>query len=118
MEHSDPLLSPVTHTPETVAAFEHLRMALCSAPALGLPNYNKLFHLYNYEHSGVASGVLAQEHGGSFRPCAYLSKTLDTVAAGLRACLHAVGASALLVTDAERLVLSHPLVLHTTYQVK
>ncbi|XP_060785264.1 uncharacterized protein LOC132891574 [Neoarius graeffei] len=52
------------------------------------------------------------------RPCAFLSKTLDTVAQGLPACLRAVAACALMVLDAEKLVLSHPLILHSSHQVK
>lgn len=118
VEHSDPLLTPVTHTPQIVSAFERLKTALCSSPGPGLPDYTKLFHLYTHEHSGVASGLLAQEHGGGFHLCAHLSKTLDSMAAGLPACLRAVAVSALLVSDAEQLVLSHPLVLHTTHQLK
>ncbi|KAK1800694.1 hypothetical protein P4O66_005518, partial [Electrophorus voltai] len=46
-------------------SFRTLKSASCSAPALGLPNYNLPFHLY--------------EHGGSYGPVAYLSKTFDSV---------------------------------------
>uniref|UniRef100_A0A9J7XZU4 Reverse transcriptase RNase H-like domain-containing protein n=1 Tax=Cyprinus carpio carpio TaxID=630221 RepID=A0A9J7XZU4_CYPCA len=62
------------------------------------------------------AAILAQEHGGNFRPVAYLSKTLDSVAKGLPACLRAVAAAAIMVQDAERIVLSHPLVVHTNHQ--
>ncbi|XP_046707117.1 uncharacterized protein LOC124387066 [Silurus meridionalis] len=50
------------------------------------------------------------------RPCAFLSKSLDSVAQGLPACLRAVASCALMVTDAEKIVLSHPLILHTSHQ--
>lgn len=64
----------------------------------------------------MAVGVLAQEHGRSYRPVAYLSETLDAVVQGMPACLQALAASALLVSDAEKIVLSYPLTLHP-YQV-
>ncbi|KAI5103031.1 hypothetical protein C0J45_6612 [Silurus meridionalis] len=82
------------------------------APTLGLPNYSLPFHLY----VATQPGVLAQEHGGGMRPCAFLSKSLDSVAQGLPACLRAVASCALMVTDAEKIVLSHPLILHTSHQ--
>ncbi|XP_060771045.1 uncharacterized protein LOC132881955 isoform X2 [Neoarius graeffei] len=115
--HSDPLTQPLVWSDEMLTAFRALKQALCSAPALGLPNYRLPFHLYVCNQQGTASGVLAQERGGGMRPCAFLSKTLDSVAQGLPACLRAVAACAVMVTDAERLVLSHPLVLHTSHDV-
>ncbi|XP_047674554.1 protein NYNRIN-like [Tachysurus fulvidraco] len=116
LKHSDPSSAPLSWTPEMQAAFEALKRALCTAPPLGLPNYSLPFHLYVATQPGTASGVLAQEHGGGMRPCAFLSKSLDSVAQGLPACLRAVAACAPMVTDAEKIVLSHPLILHTSHQ--
>ncbi|XP_046697651.1 protein NYNRIN-like isoform X1 [Silurus meridionalis] len=113
VKHSDPSTTPLTWNPETLAAFGALKRALCTAPTLGLPNYSLPFHLY----VATQPGVLAQEHGGGMRPCAFLSKSLDSVAQGLPACLCAVASCALMVTDAEKIVLSHPLILHTSHQV-
>ncbi|XP_060754420.1 protein NYNRIN-like [Neoarius graeffei] len=117
ISHSDPVTQPLVWTEDMLTAFKALKQALCSAPALGLPNYRLPFHLYVCNQKGTASGVLAQEHGGGMRPCAFLSKTLDAVAQGLPGCLRAVAACALMVTDAEKLVLSHPLILHTSHDV-
>uniref|UniRef100_A0AAR2J8D9 Uncharacterized protein n=1 Tax=Pygocentrus nattereri TaxID=42514 RepID=A0AAR2J8D9_PYGNA len=50
-----------------------------------------------------SADVLAQEHGGNYRPVAYLSKTLDLVIQCMPACLGAVAACALMVSDAEKL---------------
>ncbi|KAI5610210.1 hypothetical protein C0J50_12071, partial [Silurus asotus] len=116
VRHSDPSTTPLTWTPEMLTAFGALKRALCTAPTLGLPNYRLPFHLYVATQPGTASGVLAQEHGGGMRPCAFLSKSLDSVAKGLPACLRAVASCALMVTDAEKIVLSHPLILHTSHQ--
>ncbi|KAL7869614.1 hypothetical protein AOLI_G00136020 [Acnodon oligacanthus] len=69
-----------------------LKAALSSAPALGLPNYGLPFHLYVSENYTTAAGVLAQEHGGNYRPVAYLSKSLDLVVQGMPSCLRAVAA--------------------------
>lgn len=107
----------ITWTAEMDHAFRHLKASLLRPPALGLPAYTKDFHLYVHEGEGTAAAILAQEHGGIYRPVAYLSKTLDTVAKGLPACLRAVAAAAIMVQDAERIVLSHPLIVHTSHQV-
>ncbi|KAL1277035.1 hypothetical protein QQF64_023708 [Cirrhinus molitorella] len=65
---------------------------------------------------GTATAILAQEHGGIYRPVVYLSKTLDAVARGPPACLCAVAATAIMVQDAEHIVLSHPMMAHTSHQ--
>uniref|UniRef100_A0A8C9U8A3 Reverse transcriptase domain-containing protein n=1 Tax=Scleropages formosus TaxID=113540 RepID=A0A8C9U8A3_SCLFO len=91
LQYADNLLIS-SSTAKTVIVYN----ALATAPALGLPDYKKPFHLYVHEAGGTAAGILAQEHGGSYRPVAYLLKILDPV-------------------DAERIVLPHPLTLHTTH---
>ena len=63
-------------------AFNDLKQALLSAQALGLPHLAKTFYLYVDEKDGVAKGVLVQYLGLWKRLIAYLSKKLDTVAAG------------------------------------
>ncbi|MGL5598782.1 MAG: RNase H family protein, partial [Aeromonas sp.] len=47
----------------------------------------------------------------------YLSKQLDPVVNGMPTCLRAVAAAAEMVKMAEKIVLSHPLILYTTHQV-
>ncbi|XP_075457860.1 protein NYNRIN-like isoform X2 [Ascaphus truei] len=98
-------------------AYKYLRSALCSAPALGLPNYQQPFHLYCTEGGAKVAGVLAQEHGGGYRPVAFYSKTFPTVVQGMPACLRAVAACAIMTETAQTIVLSHPLTLHTSHQV-
>lgn len=66
---------------------------------------------------GMTVGVLAQEHGGGYCPVIYLSKSLDPVVQGMPACLHSVAASALLVSDAKKVVLLHLLTLNALLQV-
>ena len=63
-------------------AFNDLKQALLSALALRLPDLAKPFYLYVHKKDGVAKGVLVQHIGPWKRPIAYLSKKLDTVAAG------------------------------------
>uniref|UniRef100_A0A672LDB5 Reverse transcriptase/retrotransposon-derived protein RNase H-like domain-containing protein n=1 Tax=Sinocyclocheilus grahami TaxID=75366 RepID=A0A672LDB5_SINGR len=77
----------IAWTAEIEHAFRHLKASLTRPPALGLPKYTTDFHLYVHEGGGTAAAILAQEHGGIYRPVAYLSKTLDSVARGLPACL-------------------------------
>ncbi|XP_047665715.1 protein NYNRIN-like [Tachysurus fulvidraco] len=114
VKHSDPSSAPLSWTSEMQAAFEALKRALCTAPTLGLPNYSLPFHLYVATQPGTASEMLEQERGGGGGFATFCN--LDSVAQGLLACLCAVAACALMVTDAEKIVLSHPLILHTSHQ--
>ncbi|XP_039742869.1 uncharacterized protein LOC120621528 [Pteropus medius] len=95
-------------TIEQQQAFETLKKALISAPALALPNLEKPFQLFVEETRGVAKGVLTQMLGPWKRPVAYLSKRLDCVAAGWPNCLRAVAATAVLVKEAHKLTLGQP----------
>ena len=67
--------------------FNKLKVALSTAPALGLPDYEKPFFLYSHEIKGVAQTVLTQQHGDRQRPIAYFSRRLDPVECGLPLCL-------------------------------
>lgn len=81
-----------------------------SAPALGLPDVTKPFHLFVAENKGIAKGVLTQKLGPWKRPVAYLSKKLDPVAARWPACLRIVAEVAVLVKDADKLTMGQDLV--------
>nr|XP_055047287.1 uncharacterized protein LOC129432726 [Misgurnus anguillicaudatus] len=117
IDHKAPPASPICWTEEAETHFKTLKQAITTAPALGLPDYSKPFHLHAREAGGVALGVLLQQHGSSYRPIAYLSKKLDNVVTGMPECLRAVAAAALVVQMAERTVLSHPMTLYTSHQV-
>ena len=94
---------------EEQKAFDTIKLALMSAPALGLPDVTKPFHLFVEENRGIAKGVLTQKLGPWKWPVAYLSKKLDPVAAGWPACLKIITAAALLVKDADKLTLGQNL---------
>ncbi|XP_041835321.1 uncharacterized protein LOC121636042 [Melanotaenia boesemani] len=79
-------------TPEAEQAFLSVKQALCSAPALALPDPAKPFFQFVDEKHGFMSSVLLQQHGSHKRPVAYYSSKLDSVAAGLPGCLRAVAA--------------------------
>uniref|UniRef100_A0A3Q1I2N3 Reverse transcriptase/retrotransposon-derived protein RNase H-like domain-containing protein n=1 Tax=Acanthochromis polyacanthus TaxID=80966 RepID=A0A3Q1I2N3_9TELE len=68
---------------EMKQAFRHIKYLLCTAPALGLPDYKLTFHLYVAENGLVASAVLAQTHGDKLRPVAYYFKTLPLIVQGM-----------------------------------
>lgn len=90
-------------------AFDDIKRALLSAPALALPDVTRPFVLYVDEKRGVARGVLTQPLGPWKRLVAYLSKKLDPVAGGWPACLRSVAAVAVLVKDADKLTMGQKL---------
>lgn len=104
--------------PAQEQAFQELKQALLTASALALPDITKDFQLYIDERNGVAKGVLVQPLGPWRRPVAYLSKKLDTVAAGWPACLRIIAAVALLVKDADKLTLGQPLAVTTSHSIE
>lgn len=97
--------APFIWTENHQKAFDNIKAALLSAPALALPDLTKPFTLYVDERGGTARGVLTQTLGPWKRPVAYLSKKLDPVAAGWPSCLKAIAAVAVLVKDADKLTL-------------
>lgn len=90
-------------------AFDASKLALMTAPALGLLDILKPFCLSVEENKGIANGVLTQKLGPWKRPVAYLSKNLNPVVAGWPACLLIVAAMAALVKDADKLTLGKDL---------
>jgi hypothetical protein len=54
--------------------FDAIKQALLKAPALGLPDASRPFHLYVAENMGIAKGVLTQQLGLWKHPVVYLSK--------------------------------------------
>ncbi|KAK1339133.1 hypothetical protein QTO34_019807 [Cnephaeus nilssonii] len=111
-------MHPLNWTEVEQQAFEKLKKALVSAPALALPDVTKPFHFYMSEVRGIAKGVLIQTLGPWKRPVAYLSKRLDPVAAGWPTCLRAVATTALLVKEADKQTLGQELALTTPHGVE
>jgi hypothetical protein len=93
-----------------------LKKALMTAPALGLPVQDK-FQIHVYEKGGLALGVVTQLRGITPQPVGYLSKELDQVANGSPGCLRAMAAVSLLVPEAQKLILNHPLTVYTPHDL-
>lgn len=68
---------PLIWAPEGEHAFCHLKMALMSAPTLGLPALTKPFELYGQEWQHLMPGVVAQKVGHFRRPVGCFSEQLD-----------------------------------------
>ncbi|XP_045636765.1 uncharacterized protein LOC123781347 [Ursus americanus] len=103
--------SPFIWGADQQEAFDNIKRALLSAPALTLPDVSKPFTLYVDERKGIARGVLTQPLGPWRRPVAYLSKKLDPVAKGWPNCLRAIAAVAVLVKDADKLTMGQKLTI-------
>ena len=98
-------------------AFEKLKLAITSAPVLGLPELTKPFTLYVTEKDKVAMGVLTQAMGTWDRPVAYLSKRLDNIATGWPGCFWVTVTVALLVWEATKLTLGQNLTVKVHHEV-
>ncbi|XP_040299403.1 uncharacterized protein LOC121010120, partial [Herpailurus yagouaroundi] len=109
---------PYSWTEEAKQAFQRIKTALLSAPALGLPDVSKPFHLCVDENRGIAKAVLTQHLGPWRRPVAYLSKKLDPVAAGWPPCLRMIAATALMVKDADKLTMGQELQVTTPHAIE
>uniref|UniRef100_W5NLA8 Reverse transcriptase/retrotransposon-derived protein RNase H-like domain-containing protein n=1 Tax=Lepisosteus oculatus TaxID=7918 RepID=W5NLA8_LEPOC len=107
----------LTWTPDGEKAFVDLKRALISAPALGLPDMTKGFTLTVDDRHGFYSAVLLQAHGDRFKPVAYYSQCLTSVARGLPVCLCAVAAAAAAVMASAPLVCYHPLMVLVPHAV-
>lgn len=61
--------------------------------------------------------VLAQEHDAGHCTVIYVSKCLDPLVQGMPTSLNSIAASALLISYAERIVISHSFTLYALHQV-
>ncbi|XP_054828238.1 protein NYNRIN-like [Eublepharis macularius] len=102
---------------DEITAFEQVKKVLMEAPALGLPDLQKSFHLFVHEMRGVMSAVLTQKLGPDLRPVAYFSRQLDTVAQGWPTCVRAVAATAMAVEEARKFTLENPMHVYCPHMV-
>uniref|UniRef100_A0A673J9Z2 Reverse transcriptase/retrotransposon-derived protein RNase H-like domain-containing protein n=1 Tax=Sinocyclocheilus rhinocerous TaxID=307959 RepID=A0A673J9Z2_9TELE len=102
-------------TDEHEEAFSNWKQCLCSAPALGLPNPSKSFHIQVDTHEITLSGVLAQEYGGKLCPIAYYSRRKSLVEQGFDPCTQHVLAVHWMITVTEPIVGFQPIVVHTMH---
>ena len=112
------ITDPVCLEGDSLTAFHALRNFLCSAPALGMPCYEKEFFLFVHERGRCSLAVLTQKHGDTMRPLGYYSTVLDNVAAALPGCLKAVAACALAIQQSEGLVMGHTLTVFVPHSVE
>ncbi|XP_045852807.1 protein NYNRIN-like [Meles meles] len=110
--------TPFVWTEQQQQAFDHIKQALLTSPALGLPDITKPFDLFVDEKQGFAKGVLTQRLGPWRRPIAYLSKKLDPMVAGWPPCLKMIAAIAVLIKDATKLTLGQPLTILAPHTVE
>ncbi|KAL0595662.1 Pol polyprotein [Plecturocebus cupreus] len=67
------------------------------------------FHLFLNVDSGVALGMLTQEHRGCRQPMAFLSKVLDPVTCGWSQRIQSIEATAILVEESRKLTFGEKL---------
>ncbi|CAH2251941.1 Hypothetical predicted protein, partial [Pelobates cultripes] len=73
----------VCWSPNMLASYIALKVAIVQALALGLPVYCKPFHLYASDNGKTMAAVCAQEHGGSMCPIAFFSKVVPAPVQGM-----------------------------------
>jgi hypothetical protein len=61
--------------------------------------------------------MVTQLQGITPQPVGYLSKELDQVAKGWPGCLRAMATVSLLVLEAQKLILNHPLMVYTPHDL-
>ncbi|XP_050842351.1 uncharacterized protein LOC108963651 isoform X2 [Serinus canaria] len=102
---------------EATQAFNQLKNALMSAPALRLPDMSKPFLLFSHEKQRIALGILAQDLGPYRRAVAYFSKQLDAAAKGCPGCLRAVAAVVLNIQEARKFTLGQKMTVLVSHTV-
>lgn len=112
------LSEPLEPKSNTWSAFNALKRAILSAPALTLPDLSRPFILYTTERHTIALGVLRQMQGLSCAPTAYLSKQLDTTIQGWPACVRALAAATLLTQESKKLTVGTPMVIRSQHDLK
>ena len=119
---AQPLFELLTRTGDSVnwterhqQAFEELKLAIMSAPALSLPDLAKPFTL-NLKRTRWLWECY-QTMGTWNRPVAYLSKLLNNVATRWPGCLQAVAAVALLIWEATKLNLGQDMIIKVSHEV-
>ena len=112
------LLEPLEPKSNACSAFNALKQAILSAPALTLPDLSRPFILYTTERHKIALGVLGQMQGPSFPPTAHLSKQLDTTIQGWPACLCALAIATLLTQESKKLTFGTPMVICSQHDLK
>ncbi len=78
---------------DTMHSFAAIKAALCSVPALGLPDYNIPFHLYVPENGHTSAAMLAYPTS-----CSCVSEMFPVVVQGMPVCLRALAACAMMIT--------------------
>uniref|UniRef100_A0A4W5MLS8 ribonuclease H n=1 Tax=Hucho hucho TaxID=62062 RepID=A0A4W5MLS8_9TELE len=98
-------------------AFEDLKRALASAPALDLPDFKKHFYIYVAERGGFASAVVTQKVSNKHKPCAYYSTRLDNVVRGMNPCVRSLAATADAIEKSASLILMHNATVYVSHGV-
>ncbi|TRZ13664.1 hypothetical protein HGM15179_013436 [Zosterops borbonicus] len=102
---------------EATRAFDQLKKALMSAPALGLPDVSKPFFLFSHEKQGITLRILAQNLGPCWRVVAYLSRQPDTAAKGWPGCLKAIATVAVNIQEARKFTLGQKMTVLVSHMV-
>lgn len=103
--------------PNQEKVFTDIKMKFTEAPALGLPDVSRDFNLFMHENDVGGPGGSNPGIGTWQRPVAYLSKQIDSVAAGWPPCLRALAATTLSTKEADKLTLGQNLNIEVPHLV-
>lgn len=105
-------------TVDAEQCFISLKQDLSLSAELTLPDYSSPFHLDVSSKASSVSAVLYQKKGGGDRGIImYVSTALDTYERRHAPCEAVASATARLIEKTSRIVLHHPLTVHTSHSL-
>ncbi|RMB93169.1 hypothetical protein DUI87_30398 [Hirundo rustica rustica] len=99
---------------EATRAFDQLKKALMSAPALGLPDVSKPFFLFSHEKQGITLGIPAQNLA---RVTGQSPEQLHAAAKERPGCLRAIAAVAVNTQEAPKFTLGQKMTVPVSHTV-
>lgn len=104
-------------TKEAEGNFAQLKTSLCQTPTLGIPDYEKVFHLFTHNTADIQTAVLTQRTSLGHKPIGYFSYRMDSVLRGMGPCEKGLATAAWAIEKTANIVLGCTTMLYTTHAI-